>query len=131
MATLWRDLAKPALSGMSRQTPGGCLARRGHIPSDTAFPGRFEQGIPPSRRRSLPRPGSQWLQWIDAIRAGKPGDTNFQYAGRVAEVSLLGNIAIRNKEKVLHFDAKKGKFTDEAANKLLNPPFREGWALPT
>jgi predicted dehydrogenase len=80
--------------------------------------------------RSLPRPGSQWLQWIDAIRAGKPGDTNFQYAGGVAEVSLLGNIAIRNKGKVLHFDAKKGKFTDDAANKLLYPRFREGWPLP-
>jgi hypothetical protein len=80
--------------------------------------------------RSLPRPASNWLQWIDSLRAGKPGDANFAYSGMVTQIPLLGNIAIRNKGKLLPFDARKERFADEGANRLIDTPYREGWALP-
>jgi predicted dehydrogenase len=80
--------------------------------------------------RTLPRPASHWIQWIDSLRAGKPGDANFAYSGKLSQLSMLGNIAIRNKGKLLHFDAKKERFTDEAANRLIDTPYRKGWALP-
>jgi hypothetical protein len=42
---------------------------------------------------------------------------------------LMGNIAIRTQEKLL-WDAEKLRFSNsEAANQLLNPPYREGWTL--
>lgn len=80
--------------------------------------------------RTLPRPASHWIQWIDSLRAGKPGDANFAYSGMVTQIPLLGNIAIRNKGKLLNFDAKKESFTDETANRLIDTPYREGWSLP-
>ena len=81
--------------------------------------------------RTLPRPKNHWLQWLDAIRAGKPGDAAFSYAGHLTELCLMGNIAVGRKGTILHYDAKKGKFTDEKANALMHTRYREGWALPS
>jgi hypothetical protein len=51
------------------------------------------------------------------------------HAAHLAEVVLLGNIAIRTKEK-LAWDGEAMRFTNsEEANKLLNPPYRTGWTL--
>jgi len=51
------------------------------------------------------------------------------HAGHLATVVLMGNIAIRTQEK-LYWDAEKLQFTNsDAANALINPPYREGWAL--
>jgi predicted dehydrogenase len=81
--------------------------------------------------KTLPRPESVWLQWIDAIRAGKPGDAAFSFSGMVTDLCLLGNIAMRQKGKILHYDAKKAKFADESANAMMQTPCREGWPLPS
>jgi hypothetical protein len=44
-------------------------------------------------------------------------------------VVLMGNIAIRTQQKLL-WDAENPRFTNsEAANQLLNPPYRERWTL--
>jgi hypothetical protein len=41
----------------------------------------------------------------------------------------MGNIAIRTQQKLL-WDAENPRFTNsEAANQLLNPPYRERWTL--
>ena len=45
--------------------------------------------------------------------------------------AVLGNIAQRNKGKILRFNAKDEKFTnDDEANKLFQRAYREGWPLP-
>jgi hypothetical protein len=42
---------------------------------------------------------------------------------------MLGNIAIRTQQK-LYWDAENLRFTNsDAANRLINPPYRNGWAL--
>jgi hypothetical protein len=47
----------------------------------------------------------------------------------LAEVVLLGNIAIRTQAK-LEWDPVSFRFTNhEVANQLLNPPRRQGWEL--
>ena len=52
-----------------------------------------------------------------------------QHAAHLTEVVLLGNIAIRTKEKLL-WDAENLRFKNsDAANKLINPPYRSGWTL--
>jgi hypothetical protein len=44
-------------------------------------------------------------------------------------VVLLGNISIRTKEK-LYWDGENLRFTNsDAANALINPPYRAGWNL--
>ncbi|OHB72081.1 MAG: hypothetical protein A2V70_20955 [Planctomycetes bacterium RBG_13_63_9] len=84
-------------------------------------------GKPPQK---LPRSPGHYQEWIDACKGGKPAGSNFvDHAGHLAAVVLMGNIAIRTQEK-LYWDAEKQQFANsEAANRLLHPPYREGWSL--
>ena len=84
-------------------------------------------GRPP---RKLERSPGHYLEWINACKGGPAAGSNFlDHAAHLAEVVLLGNIAIRTQEK-LHWDGENMRFTNsEAANALLNPPYRAGWTL--
>ena len=84
-------------------------------------------GKPPQK---LDRSPGHYQEWIDACKGGKPAGSNFvDHAGHLAAVVLMGNIAIRTREK-LYWDAEKLRFKNsEAANRLLDPPYREGWSL--
>lgn len=86
-----------------------------------------EFGKPP---QVLPRSPGHYQEWIDACKGGKPAGSNFvDHSGRLAAVVLMGNIAIRTQEK-LYWDPTKRQFSNsETANRLLNPPYREGWSL--
>ena len=86
-----------------------------------------EVGTPP---KTLDRSPGHYQEWIDACKGGKPAGSNFvDHSGHLAAVVLMGNIAIRTEEK-LYWDADKQKFKNsDAANQLLNPPYREGWSL--
>ena len=86
-----------------------------------------ELGKPP---RVLPRSPGHYREWIDACKGGPPAGSNFaDHAAHLAEVVLLGNIAIRTKEK-LYWDGENLKFTNSAkANALISPPYRQGWSL--
>jgi len=86
-----------------------------------------EVGRPP---RVLPRSPGHYKEWIDACKGGPAAGSNFvDHAAHLAEVVLLGNIAIRTKER-LYWDAERLRFTNsEEANRLINPPYRPGWQL--
>jgi hypothetical protein len=86
-----------------------------------------EYGRPP---RVLDRSPGHYREWTDACKGGKPAGSNFvDHAGLLAAVVLMGNIAIRTEEK-LDWDPQTLRFTNsEAANGLLNPPYRAGWSL--
>ena len=82
--------------------------------------------------KTLPRPSSHWLEWVECAKAGKPASATFAYGGGVTQIALLGNIAMLNKGKILRFDAKQGKFKDNPeANRMLARTYRKGWELPT
>jgi predicted dehydrogenase len=83
---------------------------------------------PPSR--VLARSPGHYVEWIQACKGGPAPGSNFvDHAAHLTEVVMLGNIAIRTKEK-LHWDGVNQRFTNsEAANRLINPPYREGWCL--
>ena len=69
----------------------------------------------------------------------RPAGSPFEYGGALSEIGLLGMIAIQRtwgEDSTgrtgirLEWDAKAMKFTnDEAANKLVDPPYRTGWKL--
>jgi len=86
-----------------------------------------EVGKPP---QVLPRSPGHYQEWINACKGGEPAGSNFvDHASQLAAVVLMGNIAIRTGEKLL-WDAEKLRFTNsDAANALLNPPYRAGWSL--
>lgn len=86
-----------------------------------------QYGRPP---QVLLRSPGHYQEWLDACKGGAPAGSNFaDHASHLAAVVLMGNIAIRTGEK-LYWDAQQMKFKgSEAANQLLNPPYRTGWSL--
>jgi predicted dehydrogenase len=72
-------------------------------------------------------------EWADAIKANKPelASSNFDYAGRLTETMLLGNIAVRFAGTKLEWDAAKLTFTNSnAATKLVSKEYRKGFEVP-
>ncbi len=99
--------------------------------------------LPESRMQEYPRP-KQMIErspghheeWIRACKGGKPAGSNFDWAGPLAEVVLLGNVALRAEVKAkllrskLEWDGPNMKITNLAeANKYLHRQYRQGWAL--
>jgi predicted dehydrogenase len=71
-------------------------------------------------------------EWANAIRAGKPAlaSSNFDYAARLTEAMLLGNIAVRFAGQRLEWDAAAMRFTNsEPASRLVRTEYRKGWDL--
>jgi len=94
-----------------------------------------EFGAPPQK---LERSPGHHQEWIDACKGGKPAGSNFpDHAGLLAQVVLMGNIALRpvlKEDKYfgtkLLWDAKQFKFTNvPEANQFLTKEYRAGWGL--
>ncbi|MBD3289696.1 twin-arginine translocation signal domain-containing protein [candidate division KSB1 bacterium] len=82
--------------------------------------------------KTIPRSPGIHEEWIEAIKADKKSTTDFSYSGPLTEMMLLGNIAIRCKDKntVLEWDADKMEVTNlPEANEFLQREYREGWSL--
>lgn len=99
--------------------------------------------LPESRRKeyqdppkTIPRSIGHYKEWIEACKGGKPGGSNFDWAGPLAETVLLGNVALRLQlreeltfQKLL-WDGPSLRFTNsDAANKFIRGEYREGWSL--
>ena len=86
--------------------------------------------------KTLPRSPGHYKEWIEACKGGKPGGSNFDWAGPLTEVVLLGNVALRaglrdelTRMKLL-WDPVNFKFTNlEDANEYLRREYREGWRV--
>jgi len=99
--------------------------------------------IPESRMKdyrrptpSIPRSVGHHREWIEACKGGKPAGSNFDYAGPLTEMILLGNIAVRMSLKTqdkglrLAYDGPGMKITNlPEANEFLRRQYREGWSL--
>jgi predicted dehydrogenase len=134
------------------ETGGGIIVgSQGSILFGKVFHGSTEKSTPGLVRlfpdeldRSFKRPdmtiprikgggdlGGHWMDWVEAIKAGRPAGSHFGYGGMLSKSAVLGNIAQRTKGKVLRFNAKEEKFTnDDEANKMFQRSYREGWKLP-
>tara|TARA_R110002111_G_scaffold262289_1_gene337831 strand:+ start:118633 stop:119952 length:1320 start_codon:yes stop_codon:yes gene_type:complete len=79
--------------------------------------------------QSLPRSPGHFEEFVVACKGGDPAMSNFNYASRLTETALLGNVAIRAGEKI-EWDAKKMEITNlPEANKFLSRDYRDGWSL--
>jgi predicted dehydrogenase len=80
--------------------------------------------------RTLPRSRGFDRDWVDAAKGGRKASSNFDVSGPMTEVVLLGNVAIRTREK-LYWDGAAMKVTNNvpAAEKYIRPPYRAGWSL--
>ena len=68
-------------------------------------------------------------EWLHACKTGAPTLCNFDYSGALVEHNLLGTVAFRAGKK-LQWDAENLKATNcPEADRLIHPPYREGWTL--
>jgi predicted dehydrogenase len=90
-------------------------------------------GAPPKK---LARSSGHYAEWIAACKGGPPGGSNFDWAGPLTEVVLLGNVALRQQlreelttQKLL-WDGVHLRFTNSnTANQYLQTEYRKGWTL--
>jgi predicted dehydrogenase len=92
-----------------------------------------EYGTPPQK---LSRSIGHYKEWIEACKGGQPAGSNFDWAGPLTEVVLLGNVALRPElreeltMKKLLWDGAQMRFTNcDDANKFLRTEYRKGWTL--
>lgn len=80
--------------------------------------------------KTIPRiTGSHEQNWVEACKGGKPACSNFDYAGPLTEVVLLGNLAIRSGKK-LNWDGPNMLVTNvPEANEYIHRQYRQGWTL--
>ena len=98
--------------------------------------GRNPRLIPETKMRAykrppktIPRSIGHREEWIEACRGGKPAVSNFDYAGPLTEVVLLGNLAIRTGKKI-NWDGPNMKSTNVSrANNYVRRQYRQGWTL--
>jgi predicted dehydrogenase len=82
--------------------------------------------------KTIPRSPGISAEWIGACKAGVKSTTDFSYSGPLTEAMLLGNIAIRMKEKntVLEWDPVNMKFPNcPEADEFVRMPYRQGWEI--
>ena len=79
--------------------------------------------------KTIPRSNGHHKDWINACKGGKPASSNFDYAGPLTEMVLLGNLAIRTGKK-LNWDGPNMRSANvPEANQYVHTQYREGWAL--
>ncbi|MFC1738255.1 Gfo/Idh/MocA family protein [Planctomycetota bacterium] len=79
--------------------------------------------------KSLPRAKEHHQDWLQACKTGNPACSNFDYAGPLTEMVLLGNVALRTGKK-LQWDCPKMKAVNAPeADKYIRPTYRQGWSL--
>ena len=74
-------------------------------------------------------PDGPYREWIEACKGGPPCLSNFDYAGRLTEFVLLGNVALRVGKKI-EWDAKKLRAKNcPEADQYIRREYRKGWEL--
>ena len=67
--------------------------------------------------------------WLDACKGGPKASSNFDYAGPLTELVLLGNVAVRTGEK-LQWDHENLRATNsKQANEFIRPGNRAVTAI--
>ncbi len=85
---------------------------------------------------SVPRSPGHYEEWLMACKGGPPAGSNFDWAGPLTEVVLLGNIALRPElretltRQSLAWDPAAFKITNlPEADTFLHVEYRAGWKL--
>ncbi|MCF7973955.1 MAG: Gfo/Idh/MocA family oxidoreductase [Phycisphaerae bacterium] len=78
---------------------------------------------------SIPRSKGHHRDWIDACKGGSPASSNFDYSGHLAEVVLLGNVAMRAEKKILWDGPNMTALNCPEAAAFIRPEYHNGWTL--
>jgi predicted dehydrogenase len=81
--------------------------------------------------KTIPRViGGHHQDWIRACKDGNPASSHFEYGAALTTTVLMGVLAIRAKNRKLHWDTDSYSFkNDDEANALIHSSYRDGWIL--
>ena len=83
----------------------------------------------PKEEKLIPRVKGHHTDWLQACKGGTPASSNFEYAAKLTEIILLGNVALRSR-KLIQWDGENMKATNAPeAEKFLKEPYRKGWEI--
>jgi hypothetical protein len=115
----------------------GCIlvGRSGKI----SFYGYAPRLIPESKMKDFKKPKRQiprcesnhFAEWVTAAKGGRPAFSNFDHAGPLTEMTLLGNLAIRaGLGHRVEWDGPNMKCTNRLElNPYIRREYRKGWTL--
>jgi predicted dehydrogenase len=82
--------------------------------------------VPKTMKRS---PG-HYEEWLAACKGGPKPVSNFDYAGPLTEILLLGILALRSPGRRLEWDSTNMKFKNAPElDSFVHIPYRKGWSL--
>jgi predicted dehydrogenase len=81
--------------------------------------------------QTIPRSPGHYVEWIEAMRGGRPAYSNFDIAAYLTEIILLGCVALNvGTGKKLEWDGPNMRATNEpAAAKFVKREYRKGWEV--
>lgn len=139
---VWYDggLRPPRPEGLPEDATMGDNGRlligdKGFILGNNVYPASLRDGSA-RKLRFIPPSVGHYQEFADACKGKAPAGSNFDFAGPLAEVVLLGNVALRSqlrepltKHKLL-WDPVAFKVTNlPEANQFLRREYRQGWSL--
>ena len=106
----------------------GCFGRRPRV-----FPEEKMKALPKTPQTIELIPGGMdghEKDWIRACKGGKPASSNFDYAGPLSEMVLMGNLAVRFPNQQALWDGETMQVKNhKSANDFVRRKYREGWSL--
>jgi len=136
---MWYEARLPPMEKFMGQKPSGggtlLVGTRGTLYSGDDYGGSYRllpeanfKGYQPPKP-TLPRSPGHHAEWIRACKGGAPAMSNFDYAGPLTEMALLGNVAIRTGQRIT-WDAANLRATNcPAAAQYIRRQYRKGWTL--
>ena len=118
--------AFPGMGSLVIGTEGAMLMPHGTAP----------RLISDGRLSNYPKPKlaphtNQYHHYLDACLGGEKTESHFMQTGPMNEALMLGTIAARCPDKLLHWDAASMKITNAPeANALVGRTYRKGWNIP-
>ncbi len=80
--------------------------------------------------KTMPRSPGHYEEWIAACKGGPRPVSNFDYAGPLTEIVLLGVLSLRSPGKRLEWDSENLRVKNAPElSELIRPEYRKGWTL--
>lgn len=88
----------------------------------------LKSSLPAKTIPRIPR-GNHYQEWIKACKGGTPAGSDFEHAGPLTEMVLLGNVAIRIGRKI-EWDGPNMKAKNlPEADQYIRHGYRQGWDI--
>lgn len=93
------------------------------------FPENLRESFTPPPQ-SISRSKGHHREWFDAIKGGASPMSNFEYASRLTEITLLGVLSLRLGGEKIYWDSENMKATGlPDADQIIREPVRTGWEM--